>query len=54
MTNRKRMLIAKSITAAGWALLENRPDIETVTYDPDLPNEAYHRPAARRARHRAV
>jgi D-3-phosphoglycerate dehydrogenase len=41
MTNRKRLLIAKSVTAAGWALLENRPDIETVTYDSAMPEDAY-------------
>jgi D-3-phosphoglycerate dehydrogenase len=41
MTNRKRLLIATSITAAGWALLENRPDIETVTYDSAMPEAAY-------------
>jgi D-3-phosphoglycerate dehydrogenase len=39
MNNRKRLMMATTVTPAGWALLENRPDIETVVYDPTLPDE---------------
>ena len=39
--NRKRLLVAQAITPAGWALLENRPDIEAVRYDSAMPDEAY-------------
>jgi D-3-phosphoglycerate dehydrogenase len=41
MTNRKRLLIATAVTPAGWALLEDRPDIETITYDSAMPVDAY-------------
>ena len=42
MTARKRLLIAKDVTAAGWALLANRSDIEKIPYDSTMPDEAFH------------
>jgi D-3-phosphoglycerate dehydrogenase len=41
MNNRKRLLVASGITAAGLALLEKRPDVEVILYDTDMPDEAY-------------
>jgi D-3-phosphoglycerate dehydrogenase len=42
VNNRKRLLVAKAITAAGWALLKERQDIEAIAYDSALPDPEYH------------
>jgi D-3-phosphoglycerate dehydrogenase len=41
MTNRKRVLVANSVTGPGWDLLRKRPDIDAIGFDPSLTVEAW-------------
>ena len=41
MTNRKRVLVAKSVTGAGWDLLRKRPNIDAIGFDSSLTVEAW-------------
>jgi D-3-phosphoglycerate dehydrogenase len=41
MTNRKRVLVAKSVTESGWDLLRKRPDVDAIGFDPSMTVEAW-------------